>query len=140
MFPKQISGTSERESRCEVKKKKAFLATDKSGELHLFVGTVAPVKNKGGVFIGVTEATEYGGEVYPENIDGPIPAPGTFVECRLTVTKAGDEVSEASYFWPGPDDLGVYDLVHDSGAVWREAMWTGEKWVAKGPPGGAIEP
>lgn len=46
----------------------------------------------------------------------------------------------SAFYWPGPDDLGVYDLVHYSGAVWREAMWTGEKWVAKGPPGGAIEP
>jgi hypothetical protein len=72
-----------------VKKKKAFLAADQSGELHLFVGTVAPVKIKGGMFSGLTAATEYGGQVYPENIDGPIPAPGTFVECRLTVTKAG---------------------------------------------------
>ena len=45
----------------------------------------------------------------------------------------------SDFYWPGLDDLGVYDLVHDSGAVWREAMWTGEKWVAKGPSGGAIE-
>ena len=46
----------------------------------------------------------------------------------------------SDFYWPGPDDLGVYDLVHDSGAVWRDAMWTGGKWVAKGPLGGAIEP
>jgi hypothetical protein len=48
-------------------------------------------------------------------------------------------MSRENYYWPGPNDLGVYDLVHDSGAVWRGAMWTGQKWVTKGPSGDAIE-
>lgn len=37
-----------------------------------------------------------------------------------------------THFWPGRDDLGVYDLCHHSGAVWKEALWTGDGWVAKG--------
>jgi hypothetical protein len=46
----------------------------------------------------------------------------------------------SEFYWPSCDNLGVYDLVHHSGAVWRDAMWTGGKWVAKGPLGSAIEP
>ena len=42
-------------------------------------------------------------------------------------------------YWPGPDDLGVYDLVHQSGVVLKSVMWTGANWVAKGPAAHATE-
>ena len=31
-----------------------------------------------------------------------------------------------SHYWPGPGEIGVYDIDRDSGAVWKEAMWTGD--------------
>ena len=37
-----------------------------------------------------------------------------------------------SHYWPLSGEIGVYDIDHDSGAVWKEAMWTGDGWVAKG--------
>lgn len=70
--------------------KRMFLACDHDKSLHLFVGTQPPVMDtEPKIFTtgGDLDLCEYGGQVYPENIDGPIPAPGTFVECRLTITK-----------------------------------------------------
>ena len=37
-----------------------------------------------------------------------------------------------SHYWPLSGEIGVYDIDHDSGAVWKEAMWTGDGWVVKG--------
>lgn len=37
-----------------------------------------------------------------------------------------------THYWPLSGEIGVYDIDHDSGAVWKEAMWTGDGWVAKG--------
>jgi hypothetical protein len=74
--------------------KKQFLATDPDGTLHVFIGITPPVLDSAypGFYEGIMpENCEYCGQVYPENIDGPIPAPGTFVKCRLTITKAGAE-------------------------------------------------
>ena len=45
----------------------------------------------------------------------------------------------SDFYWPGPDDLGVYDLVHHSGVVLKSVMWTGANWVAKGPAANAME-
>jgi hypothetical protein len=41
-------------------------------------------------------------------------------------------MSEATHYWPSDDKPGVYDLVHDSGATWKQALWTGDVWVTKG--------
>ena len=38
----------------------------------------------------------------------------------------------SEFYWPSRDNLGVYDLVHDSGATWKQALWTGDVWVTKG--------
>lgn len=45
----------------------------------------------------------------------------------------------SDFYWPGPDDLGVYDLVHHSGVALKGVMWTGANWVAKGPEANAME-
>lgn len=36
-----------------------------------------------------------------------------------------------THYWPGPDQPGTYTLEHHSGAVWKDAVWNGERWANK---------
>lgn len=36
-----------------------------------------------------------------------------------------------THYWPGPDQPGTYTLEHHSGAVWKDAVWNGERWENK---------